>query len=120
MTPHPVEATTANLVPDGRRRDRLRRVVVGLLPLWILAFASIANPGFLNPLFDRPPEFIGLPAGIVWLGGVFAVMALGVAVLWRTASNGVAFLVFMLLILPATALSILLPAIVLVMQNLRA
>lgn len=120
MTPYPVEAATADLVPASRRRHRLRRAAVGLLPLWLIAFASIASPGFTSPLFEKPPEFIGLPAGMVWLGMAFAVMAVGVAVLWQTTSNGAAFLVLLFLTLPTTAVSILLPAIVLIMQNLRA
>jgi hypothetical protein len=120
MTSQPVEATTADLVRESRRRARLRRVVVGLLPLWMIAVASIASPGFTKPLFEKPPEFVGLPAGMVWLGLAFAVMAVGVAVLWLTTSNAVAFLVLLFLTLPTTAVSILLPAIVLIMQNLRA
>jgi hypothetical protein len=121
LVPQPVDVSTGTtLVPERRHPDRLRRVLLGLLPLWIVILRLIANPGSMDPLFEKPPEAFGLPAGIVWLGGAFAVMALGVAVLWRTTSNGAAFVVLTFLTMPAAAATVLAPAIVLVMQNLRA
>jgi hypothetical protein len=119
LVPQPVDVTTATLAPVRRRPDRPRRVLVGLLPLWIVMFESIASPGFTDPLFEKPPEFVGLPGGIVWLGCAFAGMALGVAVLWWTTSKAAAFFALVFLTLPAVAASLLLPAIVLVIHNLK-
>lgn len=48
-------------------QQRLSGYVVALLPIVLILFLSIASPGFLAPMFVKPPEVLGLPAGVVLL-----------------------------------------------------
>jgi tight adherence protein B len=52
-------------------QQRLSGYVVGFLPIGLAGFLFIAAPGFMSPMFDNPPEILGLPAGVVilMLGG---------------------------------------------------
>jgi len=53
-------------------QQRLSGYVVGFLPIALAGFLFVAAPGFMNPMFTRPPELIGLPGGVIILilGGV--------------------------------------------------
>jgi tight adherence protein B len=53
-------------------QQRLSGYVVGFLPIALAGFLFIAAPGFMTPMFQRPPELIGLPGGVIILiiGGV--------------------------------------------------
>jgi tight adherence protein B len=53
-------------------QQRLSGYVVGFLPIGLAGFLFIAAPGFMDPMFQNPPEILGLPAGVVILilGGV--------------------------------------------------
>jgi tight adherence protein B len=53
-------------------QQRLSGYVVGFLPIGLAGFLFIAAPGFMDPMFARPPEILGLPAGVIILifGGV--------------------------------------------------
>jgi hypothetical protein len=93
------------------------RVLLGLLPLWILLVQAIAFPGWMDPVFANPPAMAGLPAGVVLVAAVLALMATGVEVLRRTSSNGVALLAFLGLTLPSAALIVAAPALMLYIQN---
>jgi tight adherence protein B len=48
-------------------QQRLSGYVVGFLPIGLAGFLFIAAPGFMAPMFDNPPEILGLPAGVVIL-----------------------------------------------------
>ena len=48
-------------------QQRLSGYVVGFLPIALAGFLFIAAPGFMKPMFDNPPEILGLPAGVVIL-----------------------------------------------------
>ncbi|HJP89522.1 MAG TPA: type II secretion system F family protein [Candidatus Limnocylindrales bacterium] len=56
-------------------QQRLSGYVVGFLPFGLAFFIYLAAPSFFNPMFAKPPELIGIPAGI-WLLGI-AVLAMG-------------------------------------------
>jgi tight adherence protein B len=53
-------------------QQRLSGYVVGFLPIALAGFLFVAAPGFMAPMFSKPPEVLGLPAGVVILitGGV--------------------------------------------------
>jgi tight adherence protein B len=53
-------------------QQRLSGYVVGFLPIALAGFLFVAAPGFMTPMFTRPPELIGLPGGVIILviGGV--------------------------------------------------
>jgi tight adherence protein B len=48
-------------------QQRMSGMVVGLLPIGLFAFLSIAAPAFLSALFDQDIRLAGLPAGVVLL-----------------------------------------------------
>ena len=56
-------------------QQRLSGYVVGALPFGLAFFIFLAAPTFFDPMFNKPPEFIGIPLGI-WLLGI-ATLAMG-------------------------------------------
>jgi tight adherence protein B len=52
-------------------QQRLSGYVVGFLPIGLAGFIYIAAPKFFDPMFAKPPEILGLPAGmiIMFVGG---------------------------------------------------
>jgi hypothetical protein len=96
------------------------RVLLGLLPIWILLVQAIAFPGWMDPVFANPPEMAGLPAGVVLVAAALAVMAIGVEVLRRASSNRVALLAFLGLTAPAAAVVVVAPALIVTVQTMAA
>jgi tight adherence protein B len=56
-------------------QQRLSGYVVGGLPFFLALFIYVAAPSFFSPMFDKPPEFLGIPLGVILLG--IAVLAMG-------------------------------------------
>ncbi len=52
-------------------QQRLSGYVVGFLPIGLAGFLFVAAPNFMEPMFAKPPEALGLPLGVVilFLGG---------------------------------------------------
>jgi tight adherence protein B len=48
-------------------QQRLSGYVVGFLPIGLAGFLFIAAPHFMDPMFQKPPELLGLPLGLVIL-----------------------------------------------------
>jgi len=48
-------------------QQRMSGYVVGFLPIGLVMFLFVAAPNFLKPMFEKPPEFLGLPAGVIIL-----------------------------------------------------
>jgi tight adherence protein B len=48
-------------------QQRLSGYVVGFLPIGLAGFLFIAAPGFMDPMFKKPPEVLGLPGGVIIL-----------------------------------------------------
>jgi len=48
-------------------QQRLSGYVVGFLPFALGIFLFIAAPGFMDPMFEKPPEILSLPAGLIIL-----------------------------------------------------
>ena len=48
-------------------QQRLSGYVVGFLPIALAGFLFVAAPNFMQPMFDKPPELLGLPLGVVIL-----------------------------------------------------
>ena len=48
-------------------QQRLSGYVVGFLPIGLAGFLFIAAPGFMDPMFQKPPEVLGLPGGVIIL-----------------------------------------------------
>jgi hypothetical protein len=96
----------------------VQRVLLSLLPLWILLILFIAFPGFMDPVGANPPEMAGLPLGIALVGVALAVMVVGVVALRRASSNRSAMLAFVSLTLPSAAVVLVAPALILIVQNM--
>jgi hypothetical protein len=93
------------------------RVLLGLLPLWILVSFMLITPGFMEPAFANPPAALGLPFGVFIIGIALAVMIIGVQIL-RRASPTVALVAFICFTVPSVIAIILAPAMILVLVNL--
>ena len=48
-------------------QQRLSGYVVGFLPIGLAGFLFVAAPNFMEPMFQKPPEALGLPLGVVIL-----------------------------------------------------
>ncbi len=48
-------------------QQRLSGYVVGFLPIGLAGFLFVAAPHFMDPMFQKPPEVLGLPLGLVIL-----------------------------------------------------
>jgi hypothetical protein len=98
----------------------LGRVLLGLLPLWILLIRLIADPWSMFPVRSNPSAVAGLPAGILLIGAALAVMAIGVVALRRASSTRSELLAFLGMTVPAAALMVLAPALGLIIENMAA
>jgi hypothetical protein len=121
LVPRPLDAAAVALVGDPDRGG-LRRTgyALALLPLWVGILLRVAAPGFLDPLFLNPPAVLGLPAGMVAIFGAGLLMALGVVAMRSTRSVALRTAAFALLTLPALALVVFAPALILIASNLKS
>jgi tight adherence protein B len=64
-------------------QGRLSGYVVGFLPIALVGIISVISPNFMAPMFQKPPEMLGLPMGMVILavGGIS--MAIGFILIRR-------------------------------------
>jgi hypothetical protein len=98
--------------------NRAPRVLIGLLPLWILLFLLVAAPSFMAPMFANPPEVLGLPAGVVILAIALTVMTIGIAILGLTSSTKAAIAALVGFTAPSLVLLVMAPAMILAIVNL--
>ena len=49
-------------------QQRLSGYVVGFLPIGLTGALTLIAPGFMDPMFQKPPAVFGLPAGVIILG----------------------------------------------------
>lgn len=117
--PQPVDLPSGGLAGGERRgMGQGPKVLLGLLPLWLLVFSLLAAPGFMEPAFENPPAVLGAPLGLVLLAIAMALTAIGVAALRRVSSPAAASAVVLCFTVPAILLIVLTPATVLVVLNL--
>jgi tight adherence protein B len=57
-------------------QQRMSGYVVGFLPIGLVGILMVIAPKFMEPMFMKPPELLGLPLGVVilGLGGVMMLM----------------------------------------------
>ena len=57
-------------------QQRMSGYVVGFLPIALVLLLTVIAPRFLNPMFEKPPELIGIPLGVIMLllGGLSMIM----------------------------------------------
>ena len=58
-------------------QQRLSGYVVGFLPVALVVLISILAPAFMQPMFEKPPELLGLPGGLFILGAGGVMMFIG-------------------------------------------
>lgn len=116
--PEPITAgsSTSHVFVGGPTR-RGPRLVIGLLPVWVLIVLSFAAPGFLDPMYANPPAFAGLPAGVVIIAAALVLTIVGVEILRRSESDITTVLVWLLFTVPALAVILLGPAAILMVLN---
>jgi tight adherence protein B len=58
-------------------QQRMSGYVVGFLPVALMLLLSVIAPTFMTPMFQKPPELLGLPAGMFILGAGGLMMGIG-------------------------------------------
>ena len=91
---------------------------IASLPFILIVVSQLLAPGFLEPIFANPPDILGLPAGVVvlFVVAIWALLAF-VAIRELRSGWGVALGVIVFTI-PSMVAIILLPATILIVQNL--
>ena len=88
-------------------------------PLWVGMYAYSQLQGSVgSPMNTDTSGPFGIPQGVLFNGLVMVWMLIGVYVLWRTRSQLVPGLVYLIFTIPATIALLFGPAIVLILQNL--
>lgn len=116
--PQPVDMPATATLTDRPAMNRAPRVLIGLLPLWVLLFLLVVARNFMAPLLMNPPETFGLPGGLVILAITLAVMAIGVVILSRTSSTKAAIVALLGFTAPSVILLIMAPALILAIVDL--
>ena len=58
-------------------QQRMSGYVVGGLPIALALFIFIAAPTFFDPMFQKPPDVVGIPLGVILIGLGGVMMAIG-------------------------------------------
>jgi hypothetical protein len=112
----PVEGPPVGLF-DRRPPRPMRQVSLGLTPLWALLASHIVSG--TNAIFEKPPEALGLPLGVVLVGLGLGLMVTGLVALRSTSSARSAGLSLILFTAPATAIFGLTASLMEAMHNLK-
>lgn len=64
-------------------QQRMSGYVVGALPIGLAGLLFVIAPKFMEPMFQKPPDVIGLPLGVVILGFGLFMMAIGFLLIRR-------------------------------------
>jgi tight adherence protein B len=64
-------------------QQRMSGYVVGFLPVALVLVMSVIAPTFMAPMFQSPPELLGLPAGLFILGAGGVMMLIGFILIRR-------------------------------------
>ena len=64
-------------------QQRMSGYVVGFLPIALVLLLSVIAPAFMAPMLQKPPELLGLPAGMFILAGGGFMMLIGFILIRR-------------------------------------
>jgi tight adherence protein B len=64
-------------------QQRMSGYVVGFLPVALVLLLSVIAPTFMEPMLQKPPELLGLPAGLFILGFGGVMMLIGFVLIRR-------------------------------------
>jgi hypothetical protein len=93
-------------------------VAIGLLPVWTLIVMAVLAPSYLDAAILNPPSMLGLPFGVIAIGGGIVWSALGVVMMAKTSSIGQRTLALILFTIPSIVIVLFCPAFVLIWLNL--
>ena len=62
-------------------QQRMSGYVVALLPLGLIGVLMVIAPHFMEPMFLKPPELLGLPMGVIILAAGGVMMAIGFVII---------------------------------------
>lgn len=102
--------------PD--RALRIAWMIAALAPAFMVLLFWAATPNFMAPMFENPPEALGVPLGSAVMGFSVIWYAIGIAVI--RFSPGRRLLAFLVFIVPATVALVLGPGLILILENLAA
>lgn len=112
----PIEGGAASLtVRPAFRASRLLRVIA-LSPVWF-SVPLLLVTGEFELLYTKPPDILGIPAGLVFEVVGLAWMALGAAALWQTRFPLIAAIAITCFSLPALTLLVLGPVLLRIGMN---
>jgi len=121
QVPEPIPAGASAVAPPARSASRSGpRLLLGLLPFWVLLFFTLLAPGFTDPLFASPPAIFGLPAGLFVIAAALGLMLAGTWLIQRAESDVGMLLAFVLFTIPALMVIFFGPAVILIVVNLAS
>jgi hypothetical protein len=113
-TPNPQPMQEA----PSKSRSRWATRITAFTPLWVLIVASVASRTFSEPMFSRPPDWLGIPLGVVMDAIAMVWMLIGAVLIWDARLRLVEALVLFWFTIPATLVVVFSAALILIMQNL--
>ena len=96
-------------------QSRIPLRLIALTPLWFGPVVHLMSPRY----FGTAPELLGLPQDLVLAAAAALWAMIGAAIIWRARSWVADALTVLIFTIPALALVILGPAVILVLQNPR-
>lgn len=97
---------------------RLADRATAFTPLIVGTILFVAPIHYFDPMFVRPPDLLGIPAGVLLLVLAAGWMLIGVGIVWNTGSKLTQMLALTLFTIPATILVVMGPALMRIWQNL--
>ena len=91
---------------------------IAVSPFVLAVALALLTTGYVDPLFTKPPDMLGIPFGLVLDALALAWAALGAFVVWTTRSAAMAALAVTTTTVPAICVLVFSPALILIMQNL--
>jgi hypothetical protein len=91
---------------------------LSLIPFGEALLLAVFAQNYFGPLFAKPPDIVGIPFGLVLEVLILAWAALGARVIWTTKSMAMATIALLTTTAPAVPALLLLPASILIIQNL--
>ncbi len=101
-------------VTTGRRVAQ----VMAVLPIVAWVVLMIVDRGFLAPLYQSPPEALGLPLGVVILVVTAGWAAIGLAIIQTSRVALIWILAIVVFTVPALLALVLEPAIIVIIRNI--
>lgn len=109
-------------IGDARPVGSGRRIaqVIAILPVIAWAALMLLDEGFLAPLYQSPPEALGVPLGVVVLIVTAGWAAIGLALIQTSRSGLIWILAVVVFTLPALFALLLEPGVILIIRGLAA